>query len=65
MIDQFRGIPLVALSELIQVAAANGGVRLLKMVQVRENHGKSPELALAEQMIAALNRPPPGEMFDG
>ena len=65
MIDQFRGIGVVALSELLEVAASNGGVRLLKMVQVRENHGKSPAMALAEQMIAALNRPPEGGMFDG
>jgi hypothetical protein len=60
MMDQFRGIPLVQLTQLIEVAAANGALVLMKTANNPKNVGKTPHLVLAEQLIASLNRPPEG-----
>lgn len=56
-IDQFRGISLNQLALMLEVAAARGGITLMKHTNVRENVGKAPHLVLAEQMIVVLNAP--------
>ena len=59
---QFRGMPLVDLSRLIQVAATQGHITLMKHADIR-NDGKPPHLVLAEAMIAVKdwNDLPPEE----